>query len=100
MPEITAADVGVALGAFDSEPAVSAADVVITTRDLKKVPEAVRLANSVSLICAENIVFPIVVKLILIIFGLSGMIMLWTAVLADVVTSVLAILNAMRCLKK
>ncbi len=100
VPEITAADVGVALGAFDSEPAVSAADVVITTRDLKKVPEAVRLANSVSLICAENIVFPIVVKLILIIFGLSGMIMLWTAVLADVVTSVLAILNAMRCLKK
>jgi Cd2+/Zn2+-exporting ATPase len=97
---LTAADVGIAMDAIGSEAAITVADVVATTENLKKVPESIRVAKSVRLVCIENIAVTLLVKLILIVFGLAGIATMWSAVLVDLVVSMLAIFNAMRCFKK
>jgi Cd2+/Zn2+-exporting ATPase len=51
-------------------------------------------------IAKQNMVFAISVKLIVLIAGAAGLASLWIAVFADVGVSFLAVLNAMRLLKK
>lgn len=97
-PALARADVGFAMGAHGSDAAIDAADVVISSDDPLRVPDAVRVARKTMRIARENIVFAIGVKLLaiaLIGFGVVGM---WMAVIADVGVSVVAILNSMRML--
>ncbi len=98
-PVLAISDVGIAMGAFGSDAAVEAADVVMMTDSIAKLPLLVSIAKKTVRICKENIVFAIGVKLIFLALGALGMANLWMAVFADVGVTVLAILNAMRSLK-
>lgn len=98
-PVLMRADVGVAMGAFGSDAAIEAADVVLMDDDLHKLSLAIQISRRTVSIARQNIVFALMVKLmvlVLVAFGAAGM---WLAVFADVGVSVLAILNAMRTLK-
>ena len=88
------------MGKNGADIAIDAADVVISSDDPIRVPDALGIARKTMRIAKENIVFAIAVKLIslvLIGFGVVGM---WMAVVADVGVSVIAILNASRMLSK
>ncbi|MDY4060860.1 MAG: heavy metal translocating P-type ATPase [Anaerovoracaceae bacterium] len=98
-PVLAISDVGVAMGAFGSDAAVEAADVVMMTDSIAKLPLLISIAKKTVRISKENIIFAIGIKLIFLALGALGMANLWMAVFADVGVTVLAILNAMRSLK-
>ncbi|MGI6030174.1 MAG: heavy metal translocating P-type ATPase [Eubacteriales bacterium] len=98
-PVLSRADVGIAMGALGSDAAIEAADVVLMTDDLSKIPKAISIARRTQRIVRQNIVFALGVKLLVMLLGLLQVANLWEAVFADVGVSVLAILNAMRTLR-
>ena len=67
---------------------------------LSKLPMAVRIARETVRIATENVWFAIVVKMLVLVLAVAGVALLWMAVVADVGVTVLAVLNAMRLLKK
>ena len=97
-PSLARADVGFAMGAIGSDSAVEAADAVIMSDDLSKIPEAIKIARKTISISWQNIIFAIGIKVLVMILGAFGFANMWLAVFADVGVSVLAILNSMRTL--
>ncbi len=98
-PSLKAAAVGVAMGGVGQDSAIEAADLVISTDNLKKLPEAIRIAKKTVRIAKENIIFALATKAVVLILGALGIANMWLAVFADVGVAVLAILNSMRALK-
>ena len=98
-PVLSRADIGIAMGAMGSDAAIEAADIVLMDDDPAKIATAVRLSRRTLRIVYENIVFALGVKFIVLILGAVGLANMWAAVFADVGVSVIAIFNAMRCLK-
>ena len=98
-PVLALADVGVAMGAFGSDAAVEAADVVIMTDDISKLPTIVKIGRKTLRICKENIVFALAVKFLVLGLAPFGLVSMWAAIVADVGVAIVAILNAMRALK-
>ena len=97
-PVLAMAHIGIAMGGVGSDAAVEASDVVILQDRLSALPEAVQIARRTMKIARQNIVFALGIKLLVLILGAMGYAGMWLAVFADVGVSVLAILNAMRCL--
>jgi len=98
-PVLARADVGIAMGAFGSDAAVEAADVVIMTDDISKLSAVMRIARKTMAICRENVVFALGIKFAILILGAIGLANMWEAVFADVGVAIIAILNSMRALK-
>ncbi len=98
-PSLARADVGVAMGSVGQDAAIEAADMVIMSDNLSKLPEAVLIARKTINISWQNIIFALGVKGLILILGLLGFANMWLAVFADVGVAVLAILNSMRALK-
>ena len=99
-PVIAVSDVGIAMGGIGSDATVEASDAVIMDDNLEKLPEAIEISRKAVIIAKENIVFSIAVKVIVMVLGTMGIATMWHAVFADVGVSVIAILNAIRLLKK
>ncbi len=95
-PVLARADVGVAMGGLGSDAAIEAADIVIMTDELSKIPLAMQIAKKTIGIANQNIVFAIGIKVVVLILASLGIANMWAAVFADVGVAVLAILNAMR----
>lgn len=98
-PVLSRADVGVAMGAFGSDAAIEAADIVLMDDDPAKLALAMKIARKTMSIVSQNIVFSIAVKLCVMVLGTMDLATMWMAVFADVGVAVIAILNAMRCLR-
>lgn len=101
-PSLARADVGVAMGGIGSDSAIEAADIVVVSDNLQKLPEAVHIARRTLRIAKENIVFALGVKFCMLAvsaLGLVDSVGMWLAVFSDVGVAVLAILNSMRTLR-
>ncbi len=98
-PVLTRADVGVAMGALGSDAAIEAADVVLMDDRPSNIARAISIARKTMGIVRENIVFALGVKLAVLVLAAVGLANMWLAVFADVGVAVLAILNAMRCMR-
>ncbi len=102
-PVLARADVGIAMGGLGSDAAIEAADAIIPADDPKKLCDAIRIAKKTHRITIENIVFALGMKAVFLLlgaFGALGKESLWIAVFADVGVMLLAVLNALRVLKK
>lgn len=99
-PVLALSDIGVAMGGLGSDAAIEAADVVIMTDEPSKIASVINISKKTMKIVRENIIFAISVKVIVLILSMLGIATMWSAVFADVGVSVLAILNALRILKK
>ena len=97
-PVISRADIGIAMGA-GSDAAIEAADIVLMNDSPSKIVSAINISKKTLRIANQNIVFALTVKIAILILGSLGFANMWAAVFADVGVSVIAILNAMRCLK-
>ena len=97
-PVLARADLGIAMGGLGSDAAIEAADVVIMDDQPAKIPTAIKIARKTMRIVKQNIVFAIGVKVFVLILGALGLASMGAAVFADVGVTVLAVLNAMRCL--
>ena len=99
-PVLKRADVGIAMGALGSDAAIDAADVVLMDDDPRKIALSMKIARHTIHVAHENVVFAIGVKVAVLILATVGLGTMWMAVFADVGVTVLAVLNAMRTLKK
>ena len=99
-PVLKRADVGIAMGGLGSDAAIEAADVVLMDDKPSKIATAIVIARSTIRIARENVVFAIGVKVAVLLLATVGLGNMWMAVFADVGVTVLAVLNAMRMLKK
>ena len=99
-PVIALADIGVAMGGVGSDAAIEAADLVIMSDKLDRLPKAIRIARRTVSIARQNIIFALSVKLAILVLSAVGInTSMWLAVFADVGVAVIAILNAMRALR-
>ena len=98
-PVLARADIGIAMGAMGSDAAIEAADVVLMTDDLEKLPQALRIARKTRRIVWQNIAFALGVKGIVLLLGAGGLATMWEAVFADVGVAIIAVLNSTRAMK-
>lgn len=98
-PVLSRADIGVAMGALGSDAAIEAADIVLMDDNPMKLALAIRISRKCLRIVYENIVFALAVKAVCLVLGAIGIANMWVAIFADVGVMVLAVLNAVRCLK-
>ena len=98
-PVLSRADIGIAMGAMGSDAAIEAADVVLMDDNPLKIAQAIGLARKCMGIVYENIVFALGIKGICLILGAVGIANMWLAIFADVGVMVIAVLNAIRCLR-
>ena len=94
------ADVGIAMGGLGSDAAIEAADVVLMTDEPGKLVDAIGVASATKKIVMQNITIALGIKVIFLILGAFGIAGMWEAVFGDMGVAIIAILNALRILKK
>ncbi len=98
-PVLARVDVGAAMGGLGSDAAREAADLVIMDDRPSRLAVAVRISRRTVGIVKENIVLAIGVKVLVMVLAAIGVGNMWMAVLADVGVMILAVANALRCLR-
>lgn len=98
-PVLMRADIGIAMGAMGSDAAIESADVVLMDDKPSKIATAVRISRKTMRIVWENIIFALGVKVVILILSALGIANMWLAVFGDVGVLILAILNAVRCMR-
>ncbi len=99
-PVLARADLGIAMGREGTDAAIETADMVLMTDNLSKIEKGISIGKRTRRIVLQNIVFALAVKIGFIALGTAGIAGMWEAVFADVGVTVLAVLNAMRIIRK
>ena len=97
-PVLSASDCGIAMG-LGSEAAIEASDAVLSSGNLVKLPDAIKLSRRVMRTVKTNIAFALTVKAAVIILAAFGLASMWMSVIADTGVSVACVLYAARLLK-
>ncbi len=98
-PVLSRADIGIAMGALGSDAAIESADIVLMDDDPARIALAMKISRKCLRIVHENIIFAIGIKVLCLLLGALGIANMWMAIFADVGVMVIAVLNAIRCLK-
>ena len=99
VPAMSAATVGIAMGAAGSDTAIEAADITLMQDDLTKLAATIQLGRRTLRIIQTNIIFALAIKALFLALALFGYTSLWLAILADTGATLLVILNALRLLR-
>lgn len=95
---LSASDCGIAMG-LGSEAAIEASDAVLSSGNLVKLPDAIKLSRRVMRTVKTNIAFALTVKAAVIILAAFGLASMWMSLIADTGVSVACVLYAARLLK-
>lgn len=98
-PVLMRADIGIAMGALGSDAAIEAADIVLMDDKPSNIVNAIKISRKTMRIVKENIIFALTIKIMVLLLTTVGLTNMWIAIFADVGVMVLAILNAMRCMR-
>ncbi|MFS7981543.1 putative translocase [Helianthus anomalus] len=98
-PALATADIGISMGISGSALATETGHVILMSNDIRKIPIAVRLARKTRRKIFENIFLAIITKAAIIALAVAGHPLVWAAVLADVGTCLVVILNSMLLLR-
>ncbi|XP_042446739.1 cadmium/zinc-transporting ATPase HMA2-like [Zingiber officinale] len=98
-PSLALADVGISMGLSGSAVAMETSHVTLLSIDIGKIPKIIRLAKKTYFKIIQNIFFSVVTKVVVLAIAFAGHPLLWAAVLADVGTCLLVILNSMMLLQ-
>lgn len=99
-PTLKRAEVGIAMGGLGTEAAIEAADIVLMSDDLSKIPTAIDIAKYTNRIIKQNLGFAVSIKIAILILSSLGLVNIWFAVFADTGLTLLAILNTLKIIKK
>ncbi|PKU63919.1 Cadmium/zinc-transporting ATPase HMA2 [Dendrobium catenatum] len=92
------ANVGISMGVSGSAVAMETSHITLMSNDIQKIPKAIRLARRTQHKIITNIIFSIITKVSILGLAIGGHPLLWAAVLADVGTCLIVILNSMTLL--
>ncbi|CAK7345757.1 unnamed protein product [Dovyalis caffra] len=98
-PALATADIGISMGISGSALATETGHVILMSNDLRKVPKAIRLARKAHRKVIENVIMSMTTKSAILALAFAGHPLVWAAVLADVGTCLLVILNSMLLLR-
>ena len=99
-PVLALSDIGIAMGGLGSDAAIEAADIVVMTDEPSKIAGTIKISKKTMRIVKENIIMALAVKISVLVLVSIGLATMWSAVFADVGVSMIAVLNALRILKK
>nr|GMD79010.1 cadmium/zinc-transporting ATPase HMA3-like isoform X2 [Ipomoea batatas]GMD79012.1 cadmium/zinc-transporting ATPase HMA3-like isoform X2 [Ipomoea batatas] len=98
-PALATADVGISMGISGADLARETGHVILMTNDIGRIPKAIQLSRRVRRKVIENIVLAICTKAAIMALAIAGHPLVWAAVLADVGTCLVVILNSMLLLR-
>ncbi|GER36168.1 heavy metal atpase 4, partial [Striga asiatica] len=98
-PALATAHVGISMGVSGSALAAESGDIVLMSNDIRKIPEATRLAKRVRVKIIENVIISVSTKAAILGLAVAGHPLVWAAVLADVGTCLVVIFNSMLLLR-
>ncbi|KAF4381265.1 hypothetical protein G4B88_009593 [Cannabis sativa] len=93
------ADIGISMGISGSTLAMETGDIILMSNDIRKIPNAIYLAKRAFKKLVENVLISITTKSIILALAIAGYPLVWAAVLTDVGTCLVVILNSMLLLK-
>ncbi|XP_027338725.1 putative inactive cadmium/zinc-transporting ATPase HMA3 [Abrus precatorius] len=99
-PALATADIGISMGISGSALANETGNAILMSNDMRKIPEAIRLARKTMRKLIENVIISIGFKSAILALAISGHPIVWLAVLTDVGTCLLVILNSMLLLEE
>ncbi len=99
-PALAAATVGIAMGRGGTDVALEAADVVLMSDDLMRLPFAIDLGRATRAMVRQNVIFSMAVVAALIPLTLAGMVELPLAVVCHEGSTVLVALHGLRLLSR
>lgn len=94
-PALATTDINISMGISGSALATETGQVILMSNDIRKIPEAIKLARKAHRKVIVNIFIAITTKSAILALTFAGHPLVWAAVLADVGTCVLVILNSM-----
>ncbi|CAH2077511.1 unnamed protein product [Thlaspi arvense] len=98
-PALATADIGVSMGIYGSALATETGNIILMSNDIRRIPQAIRLARRAKRKVVENVILSITMKGAILALAFAGHPLIWAAVLADVGTCLLVILNSMLLLR-
>ncbi|KAG6649196.1 hypothetical protein CIPAW_07G195800 [Carya illinoinensis] len=98
-PALAMADIGISMGISGSALATETGQVILMSNDIRKIPEAIQLARKARRKVILNIILSFTPKSAILALAFAGHPLVWAAVLADVGTCLLVILNSMLLLR-
>ncbi|XP_042493862.1 putative inactive cadmium/zinc-transporting ATPase HMA3 isoform X2 [Macadamia integrifolia] len=98
-PALATADIGISMGISGSALATETGHVTLMSNDIQKIPQAIRLARKTRRTIIENVSLSIISKVAVLSLAMTGHPILWAAVVADVGTCLIVVLNSMLLLK-
>lgn len=94
-PVLAGADVGIAVGLGGTDMAAEAADALLLTHDLTRIPFVIRVARMTVRTAKENIGIALVIKTAALVLGALGLAGMWMAVVADVGAACVCVLHTL-----
>ncbi|CDY36489.1 BnaC03g48480D [Brassica napus] len=98
-PALATADIGISMGISGSALATQTGHIILMSNDIRRIPQAIRLARRSRRKVVENLFISITLKVGILVLAFTGHPLIWAAVLADVGTCLLVILNSMLLLR-
>jgi Cd2+/Zn2+-exporting ATPase len=98
-PAMARADLGIAMAAAGTDVAIEAADVVLMTDDLSRLPWLIQHSRRVLGIIRGNVAAALAIKALVFLLALFGVASLWMAIAADMGVSLAVVFNALRLLR-
>ncbi|KAF6141780.1 hypothetical protein GIB67_027958 [Kingdonia uniflora] len=98
-PALATADIGISMGISGSALATETGDITLMSNDIRKIPQAIRLARRTRWKIIQNVGLSVSIKAAILALAFAGHPLVWAAVLADVGTCVVVILNSMLLLR-
>ncbi|PNX90738.1 Zn/Cd P(IB)-type ATPase, partial [Trifolium pratense] len=92
-PALATADIGISMGLSGTALANETSNAILMSNDIRKVPEAIRLARKTTRKLIENVIISVGFKCAILALAIAGYPLVWLAVLTDVGTCLLVILN-------
>ncbi|XP_041001682.1 putative inactive cadmium/zinc-transporting ATPase HMA3 [Juglans microcarpa x Juglans regia] len=99
-PALATADVGISMGISGSALAMETGHVILMSNDIRKIPKAIQLARRTLRKLIENVIISISTKGAILALAFAGYPLIWAAVLTDVGTCLIVILNSMLLLQE
>lgn len=98
-PSLAAADVGIAMGVAGTDVALETADIALMSDNLNGLAGTIDLGRRTRRKIWTNIVLSLAIKAVFLTLAVTGDATLWMAILADVGTSLVVIVNGMMLLR-
>jgi len=95
---LAGADVGISIH-NGSDLAIEASDIILMNNNLNLIAAAKKIADKTTSIAKQNIIFALIIKAIVLVWGFMGVANMWFAVFADSGVAILLALNSIRLLR-